>query len=120
MQINLDLRNLTPAHFEEAEANPSAPCRYTSPCIIGTLMSEEERQGIKEQSLDGCAIEELTDPYNDTGAMITWPTAEQRKDAVCLQRAFDFGRNWGKDAHVTYERTKAAILAKYANQGADA
>ena len=111
MQINLDLRNLTPAHFEEAEAKQGrAGCHYTDPCIIGTLMTEEERQHNKHLGRDEMAVSVLP---------IEWPNASQATDARRLQKAFDGVANTlrSPDAVTLYERIKGEILARYSNQG---
>lgn len=40
--IHLDLRDLTDAHLAEALPHIAA-CRYSAPCIIGSLLTPEQR-----------------------------------------------------------------------------
>ncbi|WOF44337.1 hypothetical protein KNJ79_05240 [Sphingopyxis indica] len=42
MTIHIDLNNLTQAHIDEAAPN-IRECTYSSPCIIGALMTPEEQ-----------------------------------------------------------------------------
>ena len=104
--IHLDLRNLTPLHFDIAEAYDTGVCAYTSPCIIGTLMTKEQRESLSEKH--------NTLPIENLRGIVFWPDAEQEQDAALLQEAFDERTdNEYPDAMQDYEDERARILAKY-------
>lgn len=95
-KIKIDLRDLTQAHLDEC-APVLGQCYNTAPCIIGTLMTLEERQ------------------YRPCGSVLTLRSDgileipdDQLKDAVDLQRAFDQSR-WD---------VLVAIADKYINKEA--
>ncbi len=80
--IKIDLRDLTPAHLEEAKPNMGKH-RYHSPCIIGTLIPPEQRRmrGIKQT-------------HDITVQPFEFPEG-QRLIALELQEAFD-SRDWDR------------------------
>jgi hypothetical protein len=82
--IKLDLRNLTPTILEQVKPNMGT-CTYTSPCIIGALMSVNERQLIQRKPW-GSIVKKVQD------RQVSFPTSTQTEDAEYLQRAFDSGR----------------------------
>lgn len=88
--IELSLKNLTPEKIEQAiksRQTLSESCRYSTPCIIGTLMSPEDIEYLKEQSYDNVLIgilfryEEVTIPGESS--------AEEEYDMRFLQSVFD-------------------------------
>lgn len=83
MTIRIDLRDLTEAHL--AECLPHiGQCRYSEPCIIGTLIPADERARLDpEDGSDG--IEELV-----RRGVIEIPNS-QLEDAAFMQARFDGG-----------------------------
>ena len=88
--IQIDLRNLTQAHVDAAMPHMGA-CSYTSPCIIGTLMTEEQRS----------EVEKFSDKeWNQSGSvdnlvcydLLQFASVEQHYAAQSLQDAFDRGQ----------------------------
>lgn len=98
--LKLDLRDLTPEHFAEAE-NSGTRCNYVGPCIIGTLMPSEMR--------------ERADEYGPLRYLLKSKFAsfppEQAADAAELQSAFD--RRNSESGAKRYAETKARIMEKY-------
>lgn len=79
--ITIDLRNLTPAHLEEAKPHMGEG-RYRDPCIIGTLIPEDQRPTL-------CL------PLRGyLGGRIQMPE-DQQADAIAMQAAFD-RHDWDK------------------------
>lgn len=79
-KIKIDLRDLTQAHLD-ACAPVLGQCFNTAPCIIGTLMTPDERS------------------YRPCGSVLTLRSDgileipdEQVEDAMDMQRAFDQSR----------------------------
>lgn len=81
--IKLDLRNLTQAHIEEARPNEGR-CSYSSPCIIGALMTPEERASLATSDFD---LEDIT--HLVANGIMTFTTPEQAEQARTIQFAFD-------------------------------
>lgn len=77
--IKIDLRNLTLQHMVQADQGDDS-CDYADPCIIGTLMTPEEREMWDD------TIESLLEQGH-----VEMPE-DQHKDAALLQKYFD-GRN---------------------------
>ena len=91
--LHLDLHNLRPT-----EASSHVFCRYASPCIIGTMVPEDIRDGL--------------DNHDDPGivsliykGLIEFPTKEQEVDAGKLQRLFD--------CRLTTDPEYLALIEKY-------
>ena len=92
MTIRLDLRNLTKEMVEEAcslrvrasQENLDA-CLYSNPCIIGSLMSPEDREVAENSFWDG---DDLYACYDE--GVIYFPD-DQIDDAAHLQGLFDLG-----------------------------
>lgn len=80
--IKLDLRDLTPAHLEEAKPH-MGKCRYHSPCIIGSLIPAEQRR-----------MRSIKQTHDLSQQPFEFP-AGQWLDAQCLQNAFD-ERDWDR------------------------
>lgn len=79
-KIKIDLRDLTQAHLDEC-APALGQCYNTAPCIIGTLMTPDERN------------------YRPCGSVLTLRSDgileipdEQIEDAMRMQWAFDQSR----------------------------
>lgn len=95
--LKLDLNNLTAAHLAAAEPNChalGAICEYAAPCIIGTLIPEDQRLRLDNHN------DELGDNFGEQpqiGSLIDAGLVEfpegQRADAEQMQTAFDSG-NW--------------------------
>lgn len=76
-KIKIDLRDLTPAHLEEAKPHMGR-CRYDSPCIIGSLIPEEQRSDpaiIQHRGVQSIGVFELE--------------LEQIPDLMKIQEYFD-------------------------------
>jgi hypothetical protein len=82
--IKIDISKLTMKHFEEATKN-SAGSRglYSSPCILGTLMTPEERDYLKTNGFDSCGIRILI------ANGIVEVSSDQEDDIFPLQKLFD-------------------------------
>lgn len=91
--IKLDLRNLTPERI--AEARPyMGDCTYSSPCIIGTLLTASQRELFDQfdpvNQTFGDAGDESAPVYNLVNLnKIQFPNEEQTSLASDLQGAFD-------------------------------
>ena len=81
--IHIDLRDLTPEKLAECKPHMGT-CRYSAPCVIGTLAPEAERV---RMDTAGGTIGWLLDR-----GTVTMPE-DQLDDACDLQRAFDL-RDW--------------------------
>lgn len=75
---------------------------YTAPCIIGTLLSLEERQLIVDRDLDESSFD-LVSKY------ILIPS-EQVDDAVALQEVFDTPEDYSNEV---FEEYACQIMNKY-------
>jgi hypothetical protein len=98
--IEIDLRRDLPKVREQLEAilpNIGA-CLYSAPCAIGAMLSERDRKRLAGREADETAI--------DFHRTIHLP-ADQLRDAVKLQWAFDSG-DVGR-----FRETLAALEAKY-------
>lgn len=85
MTIHIDLNNLTRAAIERA-FGAGGICRYSSPCILGSLMSKKDFKYLYANHLDKAAINQLV-----ALSVVSFPTEEQATDAHCIQTAFDYG-----------------------------
>lgn len=81
--IHIDLRDLTPEKLAESRPHMGS-CRYSAPCILGTLMPEDERG---RMDAAGGSIGVLL-----RWGIVTMPE-DQQEDARRLQYAFD-DRDW--------------------------
>lgn len=82
--IQLNLADLTDEAIEEAITAGRDKCAYTAPCIIGSLMTEEQRRKA-ERAGDG-----ETTVYNLVGkGVFSFPDARQARAANTLQQKFD-------------------------------
>jgi hypothetical protein len=79
--IHIDLRDLTPEKLAECKPRLGV-YRYSAPCIIGTLVPEDERG---RMDAVGGSIGGLLDD-----GVVTMPE-DQEVDAIRLQRVFDSG-----------------------------
>lgn len=88
--INLDLRNLTQAHIDEALPHIGG-CRYNDPCIIGTLIPVDQRKAFDTYGPEGpSSVENLIDV-----GQFRFPEGEQEWAASEIQEAFDGAeREW--------------------------
>jgi hypothetical protein len=85
MMIKIDLKDLTQAHFDAALPHLGA-CRYASPCIIGTLIPEDQRADLDKKGEHGNpTVRELI-----REGLLELPDG-QFNVAVRLQSAFDNG-----------------------------
>ena len=98
--ITLDLERLTTKHFADAEYSGTS-CHYDGPCIIGTLMTEEQREWATHNDVG------LVRP-NNTGPL-QFLTVEQAEVAARLQQAFD-QRDTTRNRLVAYLEAKAEFL----------
>jgi len=90
--IRLDLtKDLTIERIKEALPHlKGKSCKYTAPCIIGTMLPEELRAQIDDGEVD----EENTGPHVKRLAelgVLEFATYTQLDDAQALQLAFDDG-----------------------------
>ena len=94
-KIKLDLRDLTPAHLEEAKPH-MGKCRYHSPCIIGSLIPPDKRRmrGIKQT-------------HDLSQQPFEFPD-DQVIDAQNMQNAFDENR-WDKVVEIANRYMKEPI-----------
>lgn len=92
--IKIDLRNLTQEMVDQAieikesheeGTGPFYLCRYTTPCIIGQLMTQQERSALKDNNHDATAILRLKDDR------VVQITPGQFGDTGLLQDIFDRG-----------------------------
>jgi hypothetical protein len=83
MIIHLDLNNLTQAHIEEARPH-KGKCSYNSPCIIGALMTPEQREYLEKKGLDRESITSLVE-----SGIATFANCRQAVRARAVQYAFD-------------------------------
>ena len=88
--ILIDLRKLTQAHFDEAAPHAGA-CLYSAPCIIGTLLTPEQRAQLdayvspgSEGGASSGAIDLLV-----TEGLIQFPDPLQQRAAFEMQSRFD-------------------------------
>jgi hypothetical protein len=93
--INIDLNNLTPEIMARVKPN-LGKCKYTAPCIIGALMTPDERKELEDLQLNGTGIGSLVGPevYSEDFCpdRVSIPQ-DQFDDAKLLQKAFD-AYNW--------------------------
>lgn len=80
MIIQLNLDNLTQAMVDQALPN-MGDCNYSSPCLIGAMMTHEQRAYLSEKGSDNCAVGQCDH--------IQFPDPEQARVATEIQRAFD-------------------------------
>lgn len=83
MAITLDLRKLTDAKVKRALTNVGN-CRYSAPCILGTLIPASKR--LKFDGQTNGAIDVLA-----KRGLVRFPGQSQLHLATALQRAFDAG-----------------------------
>jgi hypothetical protein len=95
MKIKIDLKNLP----KDPPPLELGACLYSAPCIIGSLMTEEERQLLKQRSLDGTGVEFLVDSLLDL-------PVDQYELATRLQSSFD------NDEPEAYANTYRAVYEK--------
>ena len=79
-------------------------CLYTAPCVIGAMLTPEQRLAIKDAGYDGEPIGALV----EVGVVLA--PAEQIEDIERLQIAFD------KIEPEDFKDTVRALLAKYADR----
>lgn len=84
--IKIDLRDLTEAHLEAAKPHVGS-CRYSAPCIIGTLIPEGRRGEIDDS--DDHIPSSRVHPLWEQGS-ISIPE-DQEDDATAIQERFDEG-----------------------------
>lgn len=86
MPIELDLRRDL-SKIQNLDLSKAGACTYSAPCAVGAMMTQEQRDYIRGQSLDSSRIETLirTD-------IVSVPS-EQREDFVLLQSYFDNSRH---------------------------
>ena len=82
--IHIDLRDLTPEKLAKCKPHMGM-CQYSSPCVIGTLIPESERE-----ELDGSSASALPETIGGLllNDIVTMPE-DQHADAIRLQHAFD-------------------------------
>ena len=102
--IHIDLRDLTPEKLAECKPH-LGECRYSAPCVIGTLIPKDKRRRI-DAAPTVASIGGLL-----SRGVVTMPE-DQQKDATRLQFAFD-GRDWP-----TVERIAAKWMGKGKEQTA--
>lgn len=83
MSIQIDLRQLTQEHLNQCEPH-AGRCHYAAPCIIGTLVPEDQRANLDEPT-GFASIDSLVDD-----SYLTIPE-DQIDAAIELQAAFDLG-----------------------------
>lgn len=79
--IKLDLR--TALHDIPDDIEPSDACLYTAPCIIGRMMTPEQRLAIADEDLDSSFVSTLI------AAKVLIVPEEQIEDFSALQNAND-------------------------------
>jgi hypothetical protein len=99
MTIHIDLKNLTEEKIQEALAAGRDDCLYTSPCIVGSLMTDDERNQLKLANRDGWRISALIDKGE-----VTCPTG-QSGDIMRLQSRFDTINDVSDDEFVKFARS---------------
>lgn len=94
MAIKLNLYNLTQENVNEAlEAryDPShdagSSCRYSAPCIIGSLLTSAERDSIRDTENDKTQVNVVVHR-----GVFEFPDHKQASLAFRIQSAFDRGR----------------------------
>ena len=87
--IKIDLRDLTDAHVEQA-LNRRGQCLYTAPCIIGTLIPEDQRERLDNFDLSLERVPHMQPKIEELVAAghIVMPEG-QTELATKLQTAFD-------------------------------
>lgn len=85
--IQIDLRNLTQNHLDACLPHLGA-CSYAAPCIIGTLIPEDQREHM-DLARDPKAGAFLTIDELVKQGLIQFPDAIQERAARRLQEAFD-------------------------------
>lgn len=98
MIITLDLDRLTEADFTTAE-DTGRSYDYTAPCIIGTLMDEDQREWAEANT---------GSVFGQNNGSVRFITKEQAAEARKIQEAFDC-RFTNPEA---YPQAKAAFLAR--------
>ena len=84
--IHLDLRNLDRDTIESLNFDLECDgCRYSAPCIIGTLMDEDDIEMLQSMGDDGTNILDLV-----KAGIVSFPDG-QKYDAYDLQMGFDIG-----------------------------
>jgi hypothetical protein len=81
--IKLDLNNLTDEMVNEALPH-RGNCLYSDPCIIGAMMTPEQRKQIDDDHVGGGNIANVC-----ANGLVEFPNEHQLGLAVELQRAFD-------------------------------
>jgi hypothetical protein len=96
-KIVIDLAKLP----EAFAPNPQlSSCKYTTPCIIGSLMTPEEREHLANTGHDGHSVDYLMrDGYLD------FADRDMRVDAINLQRLWD-ARSGGFASYLAAVREK--------------
>jgi hypothetical protein len=89
--LQLDLNNLTATHLAEAKPHCGDFCRYRAPCILGTIVPEEQRE-----TLDNTDLTHPDLPDSAIGTLlqnrfVSFPNKSQEHDAIAMQAAFDAG-----------------------------
>lgn len=85
--ITLDLNDLTQANVDEAMPHMGA-CSYSSPCIIGSLMTPEQRETLAATAgYDTTDINALVEE-----GVIAFADPDQLIHAMALQELFDAKR----------------------------
>ena len=92
--IGIDLNNLTQAHLDEAKPH-MGKCRYSSPCIIGALLTPSHRD-----YLDSDGDDQSVGVLQYKG-FVRVPD-DQLLDAIHLQTAFD-DRDWSKVEEIAHK-----------------
>jgi len=91
-KIKLDLTQLTQAHIDRAMPHREQ-CAYSAPCLIGTLMTEQDLAWLKKQEIeevwaDQCSVDVLT-----LHQIIEFAEPGQESLAQSIQNAFDLGED---------------------------
>lgn len=105
MTILIDLDNLTREMVEEALPH-LGKCDYAAPCIIGALVPVDARV-----TLDGTKTDGLSSAvyWLVASKIVSFPNADQRREAQVLQDRFDSG---DREAFLAHPRIAALMREK--------
>lgn len=97
--LQLNLNDLTLDKLAEAKPHCGEFCRYIAPCIIGTIVPEDQREALDNADTQNPCLDDSAVGTLAENQLIRFPTVEQEADAIEMQQSFDAG-DWDRVEHI--------------------